>query len=312
MSRMIISQITHLSATLYESGTTTPIVGRTISFTIGSQSVSAVTDNTGTAAAELKLTQPAAVTSVQTVFVSDALYLGASVNPTYTITKEFVQLTYIGNPFFSFNSTGAATIQFYASAVDHPDGDAVRGLITNAGVDFIVEPTAFANCTGRPVTLVSPTVPTEGIAASVSIPLTQTTSMTNAGGAVYDVTPKACGGYYDGKGETVEITVAVPGADFVTGGGHMSRAVPTALRRNQRGEDELRVRDEEEQQRQEPPGTDEHHVPPHGQRRDAHLSDQEQRHQQHGGQEHKTQSPRLSTLGAGRNAAISTKANLRM
>ncbi len=84
-----------LTGTLTSSSA--PVTGKTVSFTLGTQSCSATTDATGTASCSITVTQlPGSATSVSAAFAGDAVYLAGSASSPFTITKRPVIATYTG------------------------------------------------------------------------------------------------------------------------------------------------------------------------------------------------------------------------
>jgi len=62
-----------------------PVVGRTVVFSLGSQTVSAATDGSGVATATIKLTQKKGTYPVSVTFAGDGYYLGSSHATTFLI-----------------------------------------------------------------------------------------------------------------------------------------------------------------------------------------------------------------------------------
>jgi hypothetical protein len=86
-----------LSAVLLEDGTT-PIAGRSVTLSLGSQSCAPVlTDATGTATCTIaSIEQPAGTVGATATFAGDAFYVPANASATFAITKEETTLTYTG------------------------------------------------------------------------------------------------------------------------------------------------------------------------------------------------------------------------
>ena len=88
-----------LKARLLEDGDATkPLSGKSISFTLGSQSCSGTTDGTGTASCPLTISQHAgSISAVSAAFAGDSFYAaGATGAVTFAITKEETSLAYTG------------------------------------------------------------------------------------------------------------------------------------------------------------------------------------------------------------------------
>lgn len=80
------SKIVSLSGSVTDQlGQSVP--GRTVTFTLGSQSATAVTNSAGVATASLKLTQKQGTYPVSLAFAGDGLYLSSNSSTTFTIGK---------------------------------------------------------------------------------------------------------------------------------------------------------------------------------------------------------------------------------
>ncbi len=77
-----------LCATLTDTGTGDPISGQTITFTIGTQSTTGITDTNGVVSASIKLDQPAATTTVVTSFDGNSVLSDTSDSVVFTINRE--------------------------------------------------------------------------------------------------------------------------------------------------------------------------------------------------------------------------------
>ncbi len=82
-----------LTATLTDNSTSSPLPGRTITFTIGTQSVVATTNASGIASATLVLTQAPGNYSVQSAFAGDGTYDNSSDSDPFTITAKHVTVS---------------------------------------------------------------------------------------------------------------------------------------------------------------------------------------------------------------------------
>ena len=85
-----------LSGTLVDGETSSPVPNETLSFTLGSQSCSGVTDFTGAASCTLVLTQVPGSYTVTASFAGDSVYGASSDSAPFTITREETTLTYTG------------------------------------------------------------------------------------------------------------------------------------------------------------------------------------------------------------------------
>ena len=84
-----------LKATLTEDGVL-PLSGKTVLFTLGTQSCSGVTSTSGVASCPLVVNQQSGVTPFTVSFAQDLDYAQTSVSPTFTITHEENTLSYTG------------------------------------------------------------------------------------------------------------------------------------------------------------------------------------------------------------------------
>jgi microsomal dipeptidase-like Zn-dependent dipeptidase len=85
-----------LKATLTDTATGNPLSGKTVNFTLGSQSDSATTDGSGvaTVSPDLLLNQAATTTSVVTSFSEDCTYLASSDTDSFEIKTEDVTVSF--------------------------------------------------------------------------------------------------------------------------------------------------------------------------------------------------------------------------
>jgi hypothetical protein len=88
--------ITNLSATLVVQGTSVPIPGQTITFTLGTQSCAGTTDASGVAACSITLNQVPGSYTVNANFAGSANRQASSDSKGFTITREETVTTYIG------------------------------------------------------------------------------------------------------------------------------------------------------------------------------------------------------------------------
>jgi len=64
-----------------------PVVGRTVNFQLGTQSISATTNGSGVATATIKLNQKQSLISVSASFAGDSMYTSSSNTLPFTIGK---------------------------------------------------------------------------------------------------------------------------------------------------------------------------------------------------------------------------------
>jgi hypothetical protein len=115
------------------------------------------------------------------------------------------------------SSPNAKTVEYIATFTD--EADPSRGVITNAVAKFLPEfGAAIDPVAVRPIAEGGTTI---GEARTPYQLLTLTSGEYNAGGKSFDLNIEANGNYYAGSHEgPVVITIAVPGKDYVNGGGH--------------------------------------------------------------------------------------------
>ncbi|HXH28601.1 MAG TPA: hypothetical protein VNL37_06110 [Candidatus Polarisedimenticolia bacterium] len=94
-----------LSAFLTLSGTLAPVSGETLSFTVGVQGCSAVTDGTGSASCTLTLNQASGGYTVTASFAGSGLYEPGSTSAPFTITREETTLSYTGDTVIANGTT---------------------------------------------------------------------------------------------------------------------------------------------------------------------------------------------------------------
>ena len=117
----IYSDSVILRANLTDIATRDPIPGKTINFTLGIQSVTAVTNSSGIACAILILNQiPGGVYTVNASFKNDGEYLASNDIFAFTINKEYAYAEYTGNMVVPVD---AETITLRATVFDDDDGN---------------------------------------------------------------------------------------------------------------------------------------------------------------------------------------------
>jgi len=94
-----------LSAILTLSGTSAPVSGQTITFTIGTQSCTGVTSTTGAASCTLTLNQVPGPYTVTASFAASGLFQASSASAAFTINKEETTLSYTGDTVIANNTT---------------------------------------------------------------------------------------------------------------------------------------------------------------------------------------------------------------
>jgi hypothetical protein len=94
-----------LSATLTLSGTAAGIGIQTVTFTLGSQSCSGVTNAAGAASCDLTLNQIPGPYTVNANFAGAGLFQASSASASFTITREETTLSYTGDTIIANNTT---------------------------------------------------------------------------------------------------------------------------------------------------------------------------------------------------------------
>lgn len=113
-----------LSAELDDAGTSAPLASKTVSFTLGSQSCSGVTDGLGVASCTLTLSQVPGPYTVTASFAGDGVYGASSDTQPFTITKEETTLAYTGpTVILGSGSTLTATATLTEDGANDDDGD---------------------------------------------------------------------------------------------------------------------------------------------------------------------------------------------
>ena len=204
-----------------------PIVGRNIGFAIGAQSTSSNTDGSGTAAANLILTQnPAPAYTADSTFVGDAFYVASSDSDVFDITQEDARSYYTGTLFVNTScatcsngvATLSATIKDITAVGDDPATDSFEGDIRNARVTFISRDTNTVIASNVPVGLVDPADTKTGTATfNWNVNIGSQDSLDVTVGIIVT-------NYYtrNSTSEDTVVTISKPiGTNFITGGGYL-------------------------------------------------------------------------------------------
>jgi hypothetical protein len=221
-------QIT-LTATLSDISGQLPAIslsGRTITFTVGSQSATATTNNLGIATTALVITQaPGTVSTVNASFngTSDPSYLSSNDSDPFSITKEDACANYNGDVFVNTNSASGGTALVNLSLVLNDKADGFKGDIHNATVKFNVLYNGVP-ITGSPFTATASSYSADNTSATFSALFTADGFSTSTLSKSYDVT-WTINNYYKSDDNCSDIasvvTVSVPTSDFITGGGYV-------------------------------------------------------------------------------------------
>lgn len=116
--------------TILTTTTGQPVGDKIVTFSLGTQTVSATTDISGLATATVILDQPAGVYPVSANFTGDAEYLGCCVEESFTLDKESVVAEYTGDTIIPLGEV--ATLR--ATLFEEEDGN--LGVLTNLPVYF--------------------------------------------------------------------------------------------------------------------------------------------------------------------------------
>lgn len=139
----------------------------------------------------------------------------------FKVTEEDADVVYSGLEFFATaNSLSkVANVEYIATLTDNNDGSNSRGDIVKAKVAFMQGSTTLFS--GLPVKLLNSSDPTVGVARS-GVNSVDIGSDFNKGGSTIELLTVVEGGYYAGQvKDATLITIAVPGKDYVNGGGHL-------------------------------------------------------------------------------------------
>ena len=128
-----------LSATLTDAGSGAPLPGRTVTFTLGTQTAVAVTGSDGVAATSLVLTQGAGSPGVSAAMTAGGGYSGASADAPFAIQRESAAVDYSGSTIAQVGTPLAMrATALDSAAAGFPLGgtDALLGDITRTWVAF--------------------------------------------------------------------------------------------------------------------------------------------------------------------------------
>jgi hypothetical protein len=128
-----------LAGDLTVSGSAAPIPSETVSFTLGSQSCSAVTNSVGHASCTVTLNQVPGAYSVNSSFTGNSAYNAASDADAFALVKETTQVTYTGPPAGDYHDP----VSLSGTLVDP---DASGGPIAGRSVSFTIG--ASDTCSG--------------------------------------------------------------------------------------------------------------------------------------------------------------------
>ncbi|MFW9841940.1 MAG: OmpL47-type beta-barrel domain-containing protein [Candidatus Thorarchaeota archaeon] len=202
-----------LEAQLLDLATQLPLEGMTVTFVLGTQTVSAVTGPDGFASSLIILDQPAGNYPLTVLFESDDMYMGTSVEVTFVLEKEQATASYTGS---TVVSSLLETFELRATVFDDDDGH--WGDMTYIYVTF----TIYSNemDINSPILVDGPYVVGITNVDGVGVALTDIVNLP-VGTYLIVVSFEADHNiYYQGPdSDTVSLTIYEPSGDFVTGGG---------------------------------------------------------------------------------------------
>ena len=226
------SDIINLQAKLTDNeGLVTPnnISGRTITFQLLSgttllRSKNATTNTAGVAVDSFKIDQAPGMYKVKTIFTGDSYFNGSYDLDDCEVKQEDALVEYNGSQYFTTASatTMTGTVTVAASVNDINDGSDKRGDIRKAKATFR-DGGAGGSLIGSanlPVGLVTPNVLTNGISAATQN-YTLNSNEASSGGKILQVWVGASDHYKGADAGPTPVTLALPGQDFVTGGGNL-------------------------------------------------------------------------------------------
>jgi len=199
--------------------------GRTITFTIGSQSATASTDALGVASTTLTLTQKATATyTVDSSYAGDATYTSASDSDPFTINREKATIEYTGDTLKSTGSTASnstATLSLSALVREEADGS-LGDKLGEQKLTFTVYGSTDTTMSSPKFTCsanITPSAtPGQGTAGCTTTQLAADNYIVKIvmGDKVANV------GYYQAPVEDPTVTITIAGTGFTTCGGWLN------------------------------------------------------------------------------------------
>jgi hypothetical protein len=217
----------NLKATLKDVTTNTPIGGKTITFEIGTQSATAVTNGSGVAATTLVITQAPGRYSVVTSFAEECPFAASTDMDDFGIGVERACANYTGVLMASTGSVNSSIATVLLAFTITQDDDGFPGDIRNAVVQFYQYSSTSVDPISPmiPVGLVDPNDKSFGTAVyewKVDLGTLQSNT--------YSVFAVVTGGYFRNNpacfGNTL-ITIYKPGTEFIAGGGYLMLEKPS-------------------------------------------------------------------------------------
>lgn len=206
-----------LSATLIDELTGTPLSGKTITFEIGTQSTTGVTDATGVATATLILTQDPCDKenwTVKATFAGDCPYRSSEDEDAFDYLPEDAEdIEYTGTAISATENMNSDdfTVTLVGIVIDKNDG--YPGDVSNAQARFMVN--------GTPVSEFIPVLLLNSGDPSIGMIEFDWSDELAANPTTYDVQVELLGCYYNGTSAKYPLTIYKAAGDFITGGGHM-------------------------------------------------------------------------------------------
>ena len=224
------SDCTPVSAILTDAGSNTPIVGASVTLTIGTQSTTAVTGSNGEASGSIQLDQPPGNVSAGASFAGSPIYLGSSTPAIpFTIQAENAQplpgsAINTSSNFFWATGSSSSTATLTLSATIQDVSDSCRGDIRKARITFAIRnadgsTTPITGAMNLPVGLVNANDLSVGTATAIVH-----YNIGSANAASLDVAVLVGGSYFRNNpiDDTV-VTVAKPlTSSFIVGGGSLA------------------------------------------------------------------------------------------
>jgi hypothetical protein len=142
-----------VSATLLDQGASTPVVGRTISLTIGADSCTGVTNGSGAASCTLTVHAAPGSTNVVASFAGDAAYVAASVTTPFTVTGTPTKVVYTGATSGDYNDpvTLTATLSEDISGGSPISGETLTFTLGAESCSGTTNGSGVASCSVTPL-----------------------------------------------------------------------------------------------------------------------------------------------------------------
>ncbi|MDP4282229.1 MAG: hypothetical protein Q8867_08785, partial [Bacteroidota bacterium] len=206
--------------------------GKTITFSIGNQNVTATTGTNGVASATLVITQnPGNSYTVKSYFAGDDSYVTSQDEDPFTITNEDACFTYTGPEIVATNSALSQNFTILLSATIYEIEDGYQGSLSNTKARFLINNSPVSSWIN--VNVVNPQHAMGTVAYSWASSLSG-----NNTSDVFTVTLELQNYYSILSGcatSPITVTVYQNTGDFITGGGHISEATSAGLYPAQQG-----------------------------------------------------------------------------